>query len=129
VIVVCGSDVRRESLSRSPALRSAIAPALEPARQRVCACAARLPPPAFVDLVVTVIPGQGRASVEANPGGETDEEVDPALGAPFVACVGTVVATSPRAHPAGICDGALEGTLKFPMRVELTRSGGEREER
>jgi hypothetical protein len=121
VIVVCGSDVRRELLSRSPALRGAIAPALEPARQRVCACAARQPPPAFVDLVVTATPGRGRATVEGSLSAEADDDVDPALGAPFVACIGTVVATFPPLPPAGVCDGALEGTLKYPLRVELTR--------
>ena len=62
-----GQDVEPGVMTR------AIEPALEPARQRVCSCAARLPVPAFVDLVVTSLPDEGRGSVEE---GELDDELE-----------------------------------------------------
>jgi hypothetical protein len=120
VIVVCGNEVRRELLSRSAALRAAIAPALEPARQRVCACAARQLPPPSVDLVITVMPARGRASVEGSVSGEADDEADPAR-APFIACIGTVAASFPPLQPAGACETGVESTLKYPVHVELAR--------
>jgi hypothetical protein len=92
----------------------AIDPALEPARQRVCSCAARLPPPAFVDLVVTSMPDEGRARVEAS---EPDEELDAETAAAFVACVGTLSTTITRSH-ADTC-GAERATFVYPLRVDL----------
>lgn len=116
VVVVCGSDVRRASLD--PVLMArAIDPALGPARERVCACASRMPAPEYVDLVVTSTPDDGRASVEAS---EPDEELDPALAPAFVACVGKLATTFPRAH-AQACDGADKATFVYPLHVELNR--------
>jgi hypothetical protein len=113
VVVVCGSDVRRQAVEPG-AMTRAIDPALEPARQRVCACAAKMPVPAFVDLVVTSSPDQGRARVEAS---EPDDELDPAVAPAFVACVGSLVATFARLH-ADTC-GAGEATFVYPLHVEL----------
>jgi hypothetical protein len=118
VVVACGSDVRREPLANSSrSLESTIAPALEPARERVCACADRLPVPAFVDLLITATPAEGRASVQAS---DADDEIDPQLGPPFAACVGTVVATFSPSHTAGVCPGG-KPVLSYPLRVELGR--------
>jgi hypothetical protein len=116
VVVACGADVRRESLSSTRIGPRAIAPVLEPTRQRVCACAGRMPAPAFVDLVVTATPDEGRVSVQA---GDPEDEGDPQLGPPFVACVGTVVATFAPLHAGDICPGA-KAVLSYPLRVELT---------
>jgi len=115
VVVVCGNDVRRQAVEPG-AMTRAIDPALEPARQRVCACAARMPVPAFVDLVVTSTPDQGRARVEAS---EPDDELDPAVAPAFVACVGSLVTTFARLH-ADTC-GADEATFVYPLHVELVR--------
>lgn len=117
VVVTCGSDVRRQSLSSSRALSRAIAPALEPARERVCACASRMPVPAFVDLVVTAMPEEGRASVQAS---DPEDEADAERGPPFVACVGTVVATFSPSKASEVCPGA-KAVFSYPLRVELLR--------
>jgi hypothetical protein len=92
----------------------AIDPALEPARERVCSCMARLPPPAFVDLVLTSTPDEGHATVEAS---EPDEELDSALATAFVACVGRISATFAQSHAAAC--GTEKATLVYPFRVEL----------
>ena len=113
VVVVCGSDVRRQDVEPGVMTR-AIEPALEPARQRVCSCAARLPVPAFVDLVVTSIPDEGRASVEE---GELDDELDRELATAFMACVGKLTTAVPRAH-LDAC-GPEKAMLKYPLRVDL----------
>ena len=115
VVVVCGSDVRRQDVEPG-AMTRAIDPALEPARQRVCACAARLAVPAFVDLVVTSWPDEGRASVAP---GELDDELDAELATPFMACVGTVKTAFAHAH-ADAC-GAEKATFVYPLRVDLQR--------
>ncbi len=121
VVVVCGTDVRRELLSRSASLGRAVAPALEPARKRVCACAERLAVPPFVDLVVTANPDRGRASVEASD----DDDLDSTLGPPFVKCIGTVETTFAPVHTAEACHGAAEATLKYPIRVQLRPEASE----
>lgn len=113
VVVVCDSEVRREDLEPG-AMARAIEPILEPARQRVCACAARMPVPAFVDLVVTSLPDEGRASVEV---GELDDELDRELATAFMACVGKLTTSVPRAH-LSTC-GPAKATLKYPLRVDL----------
>jgi hypothetical protein len=115
VVVVCGADVRRQDVEPGPMTR-AIDPALEPARQRVCACAARMRVPAYVDLVVTSTPDDGRAKVEA---GEPDEELEADVAAAFVECVGTLSTTFPRSHP-DTC-GAERATFVYPLRVDLVR--------
>jgi len=115
VVVVCGSDVRRQDLAPG-AMTRAIEPILEPARARVCACAARMPVPAFVDLVVTSIPDEGSTSVEAS---EPDDELDREPATAFVACVGTVKTAITRAH-TDIC-GAEKTIFKYPLRVDLAR--------
>jgi hypothetical protein len=115
VVVVCGSDVRRQEVEPGAMTRS-IDPALETARQRVCACAARMRVPEYVDLVVTSTPDEGRAKVEAS---EPDEELDPEIAAAFVACVGTVSATVPKSHP-DTC-GSSKATFVYPLRVDLLR--------
>jgi hypothetical protein len=121
VVVVCGTDVRRELLSQSRALGRALAPALEPARKRVCSCVERLPVPPFVDLVITANPDHGRASVEATG----DDELDPALGPAFVKCIGTVETAFAPVHSPQACHGAGEATLKYPLRVQLRPDPGE----
>jgi hypothetical protein len=115
VVVVCGNDVRRQPVLPG-AMTQAIDSALEPARQRVCGCAARMPPPAYVDLVVTTSPDEGRARVEAS---EPDDELDPAIAPAFVACVGSLVTTFARIH-ADSC-GADDATFVYPLHVELVR--------
>ena len=114
VVVVCGNDVRRAELEPGPVTR-AIEPILEPARARVCACAARLPVPAFVDLVVTTTPDDGRTSAEAD---EPDDELDREVATAFVACVGKVQTAITRAH-AEAC-GTEKAIFKYPLRVDLT---------
>lgn len=114
VLVVCPGDVRREP-PRPGAMAKALDPGLDAARRRVCDCAARLPRPAFVDLVVTAIPEEGRASLET---GEPDESVDHDVAAPFVACVGKVDVTFP-AFPAAECPGAPKTTYVYSLDVEL----------
>jgi len=123
VVVVCGNDVRRQAVVPG-AMTRAIDAALEPARQRVCGCAAQLPPPAYVDLVVTSSPDEGRAKVEAS---EPDDELDPAIAPAFVACVGSLVTTFARLH-ADTC-GTDDATFVYPLHVELAhpavaRDGG-----
>jgi hypothetical protein len=117
VVVVCGNDVRRQAVEPG-VMTQAIDSALEPARQRVCGCAARMPPPAYVDLVVTSSPDEGRARVEAS---EPDEELDPALAPAFVACVGSLTTTFARVH-ADTC-GTDDATFVYPLHVELGRPG------
>jgi hypothetical protein len=111
---MCPGDVRREALDPSGPLAPALVPALDPARERVCGCAARLRPPPFVDLVFTANLPEGRVRAEAK--GDADE-FDSELGAPFVACVGTVVASFPPMHATG-CGGAA-ATVVYPVRLEL----------
>jgi hypothetical protein len=115
VIVVCGTDVRRERLAESADLARAIGAALDPARERVCACAAHMRPPPFVDLVLTVWPTDGRVRVESS---DPVDEQDPAVGAPFLACVGATTsrASMPRLD---VCNGPGEASLVYPVRVEL----------
>jgi hypothetical protein len=115
VVVVCGTDVRREDVEPG-AMTRAIDPALGPARERVCACASRLAVPAFVDLVVTSWPDEGRASVVP---GELDDELDADLATPFMACVGTVTTAFARSH-ADAC-GAEKARFVYPLRVDLQR--------
>jgi hypothetical protein len=113
VIITCGNDVNREDLEPGPLAR-AIEPMLEPGRQRVCACAARMPAPAFVDLVVTSLPDEGRASLEV---GELDDELDHDVATAFKACVGQLATAVPRTH-VDAC-GASKATLTYPLRVDL----------
>jgi hypothetical protein len=115
VVAVCGGDVRRLDLEAGPMTRS-IEAVLEPGRARVCACAARMAAPPYLDLVVTTSPDEGTATLEP---GETDEEQDAELTAPFVACVGTVKASFPRSH-ADTC-GQDRAVFKYPLRVELSK--------
>lgn len=116
VVVVCGSDVRREALDESGPMARAIVPALEPARERVCACAGRIASPAFVDLVITAILDDGRVTAEASkPDDALDPDVDPA----FAACVGTVVASFAPSRPGG-CASLGKMTVVYPVRIDLT---------
>jgi hypothetical protein len=119
VVVACGSDVRREPLSLTSAVASAIAPALKPTQERLCACAARLPVPPFVDLTVTASLEDGRASAQAS---ELDDEMDPERGPAFLACIGTVTATFASAEAFGVCPGGRrDAIVRYPIRVELIR--------
>lgn len=114
VVVVCAHDVRRAALGESSAFGRALLPALDPARDRVCACASRVRAPPFVDLVFTAHPEEGRVTVQA--GG--DDDLDPELGPAFVACVGTVAATfAPIRSDA--CDDAGKSSFVYPVRLEL----------
>lgn len=115
VVVVCGTDARREPLAASGPTARAISPALEPARERVCGCAARLPAPPHVDLVVRSTPEQGRATVEVS---DPEEDMDPQLGPPFAACVGTVtVSYLPSRLDA--CPDPEKASVLYPFRVDL----------
>ena len=113
VIVVCASDARREAVQVGP-MTKAIDPALEPARQRVCSCAERMRAPAFVDLVVTSFPDEGRATVET---GELDEELDPEVGREFYDCVGKLRTPFPPVH-TDAC-GAEKTRYVYPLHVDL----------
>jgi hypothetical protein len=114
VVVMCPSDVHREALDPAGPMAPALAPGLDPARDRVCGCASRMPPPPFVDLVFTARPDEGRVTVEA----KDDDELDPAVGPAFVQCVGKVTAKFASAH-AGGCEGGGAATYVYPVRLEL----------
>ena len=114
VVLLCPSDVKREPLDPNGPMAPALAPALDPARERVCGCAARMQPPAFVDLVFTAKPEDGRVTIEA----KGDEELDPTLGPPFLACVGTLTASFAPVH-GGACEGGGAGTIVYPVRLDL----------
>jgi hypothetical protein len=112
--VVCANDVRRRALDDSDSIGRSLSPALDPARDKVCGCVARLKAPPFVDLVFTAQPTEGRVTVEAQSG----DDADPELGPPFVACVGTV-----SAHFAPLSSDACPGPGKvafiYPVRLDL----------
>jgi hypothetical protein len=115
VVVVCGAEVRRDAFDKNGDMIRAVAPALEPARERVCACAARMTPPPHVDLAVRSSPDEGRATVElADP----EDDLDPTLGPDFVACVGTVVTTFAPFH-LDACPTGGNAVLLYPVRVDL----------
>jgi hypothetical protein len=115
VVIVCGGDVRREGFDETGEIARAITPALDPARERVCACASRATPPPHVDLSVRAIPDEGRATVEiADP----EEDLDPTLGPEFAACFGTVVATFSPFHLAA-CAAGGNAIVIYPVRVDL----------
>ncbi|MDP9035143.1 MAG: hypothetical protein M3O50_10070, partial [Myxococcota bacterium] len=120
VVVVCGSDVRREPLDESGPMARMLLPALEPARARVCGCVDRVAAPPFVDLVFTARPESGQVTVAAN---EVDD-LDPELGPPFIACVGELVVRS-GAWASDACSGAAGGgkddrvMVVYPARVDL----------
>jgi hypothetical protein len=107
---MCPSDVRREPLDPQGPMAPALAPGLDPARERVCGCASRVPPPPFVDLVFTAKPEEGRVTVEA----KDDDELNPA----FVQCIGTVTANFAR-RPGAECEGG-PATYVYPVRLELS---------
>jgi hypothetical protein len=112
-VVICANDVRREAFDASSIIARALAPALVPARDRVCGCAGRVRAPAFVDLVFTAKPEDGQVTVRAG-----DEDLDPELGPAFVACVGALVATfAPLASQA--CPEAGKASFVFPVRLDL----------
>ncbi len=116
MVVVCAHDVRRAALSESSAFGQSLFPALDPARDRVCACAGRLHPPPFVDLEFTARPEAGRVTVTA----KADDDLDPDLGPAFVACVGTLDA---RFDPVRT-DACPEGgptSFVYPVRLDLVR--------
>jgi hypothetical protein len=124
VVVVCAHDVRREALDESSAIARALFPALDPARERVCSCVGQMRAPPFVDLVFTAKPEDGRVTVQA--GG--DDDLDPELGAAFVGCIGSVVATfAPLA--SGACDNAGKASFVYPVRLDLGPADPEQEAR
>jgi hypothetical protein len=94
-VVGCGNEIARADLDPgSPAVRAILA-GLDAARDRICACAAKLPTPASVELTVHARPEEGRATAALTE----DEDLaaqDDVMRA-FVACVGTVATTF---HPA-----------------------------
>jgi hypothetical protein len=113
IVVTCANDVQRQPLDESGALARALAPGLDPSRERICACAAKLHAPPFVDLVFTAKPEQGNVTVRAN----ADEDVDPDVGAAFVGCVGTITASFTPIH-SGACPQG-QATAIYPVRLEL----------
>ena len=114
VIVVCAHDVRRAALDESPALGRALYPAMDPAQSRVCACAGRLHPPPFVELVLTARPEEGRVTVEA----KGEEDSDPELGPAFVSCVGSLTATFEPVR-SGACPGGEPASFVYPVSIDL----------
>jgi hypothetical protein len=114
VVVMCPSDVRREPLDPNGPLAPSLAAGLDPARERVCQCAAQLPVPPFVDLVFTAKLDEGRVTVEA----KNDDDLDPAAGPRFVECIGTVTARS-APMPGAACGAGAPATLVYPVRVDL----------
>jgi hypothetical protein len=116
ILVVCGSDVRRAPVTPG-AMTRALNPALEVAHERVCACAARVPAPAFVDLVITAVPADGRASVEPS---EPDAALDPQVAQGFLACVGSVPVPFAR-FAVDECGGQGATTYVYSLNVELER--------
>jgi hypothetical protein len=121
VILVCGNDAHRQPLDPASASARAVAAALAPARERVCTCATRMASPQHVDLVVRAFPAEGRATVEAS---DPEEDLDPTLGPPFLACIGTVVATFAPTQVEECADPA-KTSLVYPMRVELAGVEGD----
>jgi hypothetical protein len=115
VVVICSNDVRRTPLASAPQLTSALSPGLDPVRDRVCGCATRLHPPPFIDLVFTAKPEEGTVTVEAKG---DDDESDPQLGPPFVACTGSLVARFAH-YASAVCSGGGPATLVYPVRLEL----------
>jgi len=115
VVVVCGGDVRREAFDDAGEIARSIAPALEPARERVCACASRVTPPPHVDLSVRASPDDGRVTVEID---DPEEDLDPTLGPDFAACFGTLVSTYAPFHLA-VCAGGGNAVVVYPVRVDL----------
>jgi hypothetical protein len=111
-----GGRVGREPVAVGPMTR-ALDPALDAARERVCACAARGAAPGTVDLVVTAVPGEGRASVEP---GEAEASLDPQVAQAFAGCVGSLGVTFPPFEDATCGDGARVKYV-YAMDVELTQ--------
>jgi hypothetical protein len=120
VIVVCAHDLQRAALDELPALRSSLSPALDPAQSRVCACAGRLRPPPFVELVITAHPEAGRVTVEA----KAEDDTDPELGPPFIACVGTLTASFEPLH-SGACPGGEAASFVYPVSIDLGQDATE----
>jgi hypothetical protein len=116
ILVVCGNDVRREPVTAGAMMR-ALDPALEVAHERVCTCAQRVRAPAFVDLVITAVPAEGRASLEPS---EPDASLDPDVAPGFLACVGSA-AVSFEKFSADACDGQGATTYVYSLDVELAR--------
>lgn len=119
MLVVCGTDVRREPVADGPMAR-ALDPALAVARERVCGCAARLTAPHVVDLVVTAVPGEGRARFEP---GEIDTALDAedaATARAFASCVGAA-STSFAPFAAEVCGAppAPAPTFVYSLDVEV----------
>lgn len=112
VVVFCPGDVQRKPLDPSGPMAAALAPALDPARDRVCSCAARMQPPPAIDLVFTAKGREGRVTVEAK------DDDDPEGGAAFADCVGTPAATFAPAA-ADVCPAGAPATLVYPVRLEL----------
>ena len=120
VVVVCANDVRREAFDESSVVARTLSPALVPARDRVCACAGRVPAPPFVDLVFSAKPEDGRVTVKAG-----DDDLDPELGPAFVACVGALVAAF-APLPSEACPDAGKASFVFPVRLGLEPVGPSR---
>jgi hypothetical protein len=120
VLVVCATDVRRDPIQPATMAR-ALDPALDVAHRRVCSCAARVPAPATVDLVVTSVPAAGHARVEPSEVDEADDAVDPGVARRFLACVGAFDANFPPYAVDG-CSGEARTTYVYSLSVEL--SGG-----
>jgi hypothetical protein len=114
VVVVCANDVQRRALEDSASIARSLSPGLDPARDKVCACVARLRAPAFVDLVFTAQPSEGRVTVEAR----SEDDDDPELGPPFVACVGMVSASFPPLS-TDACSGPGKVAFIYPVRLDL----------
>lgn len=116
ILVVCGNDVRREPAAAGPMAR-ALNPALEVAHERVCSCAQRVRAPASVDLVITAVPAEGRATVEST---DPDASLDPDVAPGFLACVGSIPVSFAK-FPADACEGHGATTYVYSLDVELAR--------
>jgi hypothetical protein len=113
VVVVCGKEVQRQSLDQSSEMARALFPALDPAQERVCECTRRMHAPPFIDLVFTAKPDEGRVTAQAS----AEDDLDPELGPPFLACVGTVAASFAPTPFTGCSVG--KASFVYPVRLEL----------
>ena len=115
-VLTCGSDVRRVDLDPGgPAVRAVLA-GLDVARDRICACAAKMTAPPSVELTVHAHPAEGRATAALTE----DEDVaaqDDTMRA-FVECVGTTTATFPVVAPGQECPGN-RATYDYPIGFPL----------
>jgi hypothetical protein len=70
-----------------------------------------------VDLVITAVPAEGRASVEPT---DPDASLDPDVAPGFLACVGSIPVSFAK-FAADACEGHGATTYVYSLDVELGR--------